>query len=199
MTDKRLSPTGWTPNVSKPATKAQLISLRDKLLEWDHQDGAAAADNLIDLLTSSGEIKETPLACPRCNGSGRTWQFYRNRNVIIICPLCSGLGHITEETSPKCPRCNGKKEIFTPDYQNLGGTFEDCPICSGLGYITEEAEAQRPSSVPDIYSRWLDAEAEYAKDKSVENRRKAWQAWIEMRKAVYGRKPRLYFNHMDGL
>ena len=102
MIDNRLPSTGWTPDVSKPATKAQLIALRDKLSEWGHKDGAAAADNLIDLLTSSGEIKETPAKCHRCGGYGKIPVYEVSWSILRflkwdICPVCHGLGHITDE------------------------------------------------------------------------------------------------------
>ena len=37
----------------QPATKAQLIALRDALLRWRDKDAAAAVDNVIDILSNS--------------------------------------------------------------------------------------------------------------------------------------------------
>lgn len=43
---------GWTPTTKvEPATKAQLIALRDLLLSHGDKNAASAVDNVIDLLT----------------------------------------------------------------------------------------------------------------------------------------------------
>ena len=43
---------GWTPTPqTQPATKAQLIALRDLLLSHGDKNAAAAVDNVIDILT----------------------------------------------------------------------------------------------------------------------------------------------------
>jgi len=43
---------GWTPTPrTQPATKAQLVALRDLLLSYSDKNAAAAVDNVIDILT----------------------------------------------------------------------------------------------------------------------------------------------------
>lgn len=59
---------------TKPATKEQLIALRDVLLAWKDKDTAAAVDNVVDLLGNSIVIElDDPLkavtryaTCPQC-------------------------------------------------------------------------------------------------------------------------------------
>lgn len=52
--------TGWTPTVKvKPASKEQLIALRDLLLEEGHKNAAAALDNAIDLIVNRN-VGESP-------------------------------------------------------------------------------------------------------------------------------------------
>ena len=161
---------GWTPNVSpKPATKAQLIALRDLLLEKCAKSAAAAIDNAIDMIStvaveemldsnstrnpSGGEINETP--CPQCGGRGSIVTYTINRTNLTTCPDCHGDGVVPDdggeikETPPKCWRCKGRG--WAVPYNEAGvlaleieETYPKytCPVCHGLGYITdEEAEA----------------------------------------------------------
>jgi hypothetical protein len=58
--------TGYTKTeYAKPATKAQLVALRDLLLEYGDKNAAAAVDNVIDILgQKAGEITKSQEPTP---------------------------------------------------------------------------------------------------------------------------------------
>ena len=69
---------GWTPTERvKPATKEQLIALRDLLLSHNDKHAAAAVDNVIDILSRAANpivntsAKVKVLSNPHINGSIR--------------------------------------------------------------------------------------------------------------------------------
>lgn len=68
--------TGWIPPAPTPASRGQLIALRDFLLSQGCRDSAAAVDNAIDVIEN--EKIARAVAAYNEDGDGGLWNDYRD-------------------------------------------------------------------------------------------------------------------------